>query len=230
MGILLLGAVDGAFTQAMIDAGEGMPDQLRAVFGSDALVQGYIAFLGSFVGILVAAYAVFAMQTLRSEEDSGRADAVLATPVGRIGWAASHVVVIGLGVLLTTVVTGLGTGIAAAGVTGDGALVGEILTAHLAVVPAAVCVLGICVALFGWMPRLMSPVGWGALALLGIVDLFAEMLDLPEWIRVLSPLHHLAAVPVESFEPAPFLIVTAAAIGLAALGMFGFRRRQVNVV
>lgn len=230
VGILLLGAVDGAFTQAMIDAGEGMPDELRAVFGSDALVQGYTAFLGSFVGILVAAYAVFATQTLRAEEDSGRTDAVLATPVGRIGWAASHVVVIGLGVLLTTVVTGLGTGIAAAAVTWDGALVAEILASHLAVVPAALCVLGLCAALFGWAPRLMPPLGWAAVALLGIIDLFAELLDLPEWLRTLSPLHHLAAVPVEEFALTPFLIVTAVAIVLAVLGMIGFRRRQVNVV
>src|SRR5690625_2421999 len=41
--ILLLGVTDGAFTQAMIDAGEGMPDELRAVFASEALVEGYTA-------------------------------------------------------------------------------------------------------------------------------------------------------------------------------------------
>lgn len=228
--IVLLGVIDGAFTQSMIDAGEGMPAELRAVFGSEALVQGYVAFLGSFVTLFAAAYAVFAMQTLRAEEDSGRTDAVLATPVSRVGWSAAHVVTIALGVLLISAITGLGTGIAAAGVTGNGALVREILASHLAVVPAALCVLGLCAALYGWVPRLMSPLGWASVALIGIIELFGALLNLPTWLLTLSPMHHLAAVPIEEFALAPFLIATGAAVPLTALGMFGFRRRQVRVV
>lgn len=227
--ILLLGIVDGAFTQAMIDAGDGMPDELRAVFGTEALVQGYVAFLGSFVIIFAAAFAVYAMQTLTAEESSGRADSVLSTPVSRIAWISSHVLIIAAGILLITTLTGLGTGLAAAAVTGDGSLVGEILLSHLAVVPAALAVLGLCTALFGWLPRLMSVLGWVAVALLGIIDMFGALLDLPDQVLGLSPLHHLAAVPVEEFEPAPFLVVTGISLGLALLGLLGLRRRQLNV-
>ena len=227
--ILLLGIIDGAFTQAMIDAGDGMPEELSTIFGSEALVQGYTAFLGSFVIIFASAYAVYAMQTLRAEEGSGRADAVLATPVSRIVWSASHVIVIAAGLLLIVTMTGLGTGLAAALVTGDGSLVSEILLSHLAVVPAALCVLGLCTALFGWLPRLMAPLGWVAVAVLGVVELFAALLDLPEGLRNVSPLHHLAAVPVEEFTLTPFLAVTAVAVVAAAIGLLGLRRRQLNV-
>lgn len=228
--ILLLGIVDGAFTQAMIDAGDGMPTELSTIFGTEALVQGYTAFLGSFVGLFAAAYTVYALQTLRVEEDSGRTDTVLATPVSHPRWGTSHLLVVTGGILVITAVTGLGTGIAAATVTGDGALVGEILIAHLAMVPTALCVLGLCAALVGWAPRMMSLVGWFVVALIGIVDLFGDMLDLPEGVRVLSPMHHLTSVPVDQFEAAPFLAVTGAAILLAALGLIGLRRRQVRVV
>ncbi|WP_394213862.1 ABC transporter permease [Brachybacterium vulturis] len=227
--ILLLGIIDGAFTQAMIDAGDGMPDELSAIFGTEALVQGYTAFLGSFVIIFAAAYAVYAMQTLRAEEGSGRADAVLATPVSRVVWSASHVLVIAVGILLLATVTGLGTGLATALVTGDGDLLGEVLLAHLAVAPAALCVLGLCTALFGWLPRLMAALGWVAVAVLGVVELFAALLDLPDWLRSLSPLHHLAAVPVEEFALTPFLVVTAVAVAAVVIGLLGLRRRQLNV-
>ena len=227
--ILLLGVVDGSFTQAMIDAADGMPDELSAVFGTEALVEGYTAFLGSFVIIFAGAYAVYALQTLRAEEGAGRADAVLATPVGRISWSAAHVLVVALGVVLIAAVTGLGTGVAAAVVTGDGALVGEIVLSHLAVLPAPLAVLGLCTALFGWLPRLMAMLGWLAVAVMGVVDLFAEMLDLPEWFRALSPLHHLASIPVDDFELTPFLVVTAVAVVLVAIGLLGLRRRQLNV-
>ncbi|MDN5742606.1 MAG: hypothetical protein L0H02_03975, partial [Yaniella sp.] len=70
----------------MLDAGEEMPPQLSAVFGSEQLLDGYVGFLGAFTAIFVAAYVVHAMQTLKAEEDTGRADAVLATPVNLIGW------------------------------------------------------------------------------------------------------------------------------------------------
>lgn len=228
--ILLLGVVDGAFTQAMVDAGDGMPDELSAVFGSDALVQGYTAFLGAFVVLFASAYAVYAMQTLRGEEGSGRADAVLATPVGRTAWGLSHVGAIAIGILLIVTVTGLGTGIAAAAVTGDGELVGEILRSHLAVVPAALCVLGLCTAVFGWLPRLTSTVGWIAVALMGVIQLFGELLDLPEGFLDLSPLRHLASLPLEEFELVPYLVVTGLAVLAAVIGLVGLRRRQVHVV
>ena len=228
--ILLLGIVDGSFTQAMIDAADGMPDELSAVFGTEALVEGYTAFLGAFVIIFAAAFGVYAMQTLRTEEGSGRADTVLATPVGRISWSLSHVLVIAIGIVLIAAVTGLGTGLAAAVVTEDAALVGDILLSHLAVVPAALAGLGLCTAVFGWLPRLMAPAGWVLVAVMGIVDMFAELLDLPDWFRALSPLHHLAGIPVEDFALTPFLVVTGVAVALVAVGLLGLRRRQVNVV
>lgn len=226
--VLLLGIVDGAFTQTMIDASDGMPEEFRAVFGAEALVQGYVAFLGAFVITFAAAYAVYAMQTLRAEEGAGRAEVVLATPMSRTAWSTSHVLVIAAGILLITTLTGVGTGLAAATVTGDGALVGEFLLAHLAVVPSALFVLGLCTAMFGWLPRLMPIVGWAAVALLAIVELFGELLDLPDQVRALSPLEHLASVPVESFELVPFLVVTGIALVLVLLGVLGLGRRQLT--
>src|SRR5699024_2632477 len=186
--------------------------------------------LGAFVIIFAAAFGVYAMQTLRTEEGSGRADTVLATPVGRISWSLSHVLVIAIGIVLIAAVTGLGTGLAAAVVTEDAALVGDILLSHLAVVPAALAGLGLCTAVFGWLPRLMAPAGWVLVAVMGIVDMFAELLDLPDWFRALSPLHHLAGIPVEDFALTPFLVVTGVAVALVAVGLLGLRRRQVNVV
>src|SRR5699024_6856236 len=151
-------------------------------------------------------------------------------PVGRIAWSLSHVLVIAIGIVLIAAVTGLGTGLAAAVVTEDAALVGDILLSHLAVVPAALAGLGLCTAVFGWLPRLMAPAGWVLVAVMGIVDMFAELLDLPDWFRALSPLHHLAGIPVEDFALTPFLVVTGVAVALVAVGLLGLRRRQVNVV
>lgn len=228
--ILILGVINGLFTQAMLDAGEDMPPQLSAVFGSEQLLDGYVGFLGGFTGIFIAAYVVYAMQTLKSEEDAGRADTVLATAVSRMGWLSTHVVVIALGSVVITAVTGLSTGLGAATVTGEWELVGSLFLAHFAVVAAPLTVLGLCAALFGLVPRVVAPVGWLLVALIGIVELFGDLLDLPEWLRTLSPLWHLASVPVEDFETVPTMVLLGATLVLLAVGLAAFRRRQVNVV
>lgn len=230
VGIMALGVVDGLFTQAMLDAGKDMPPELRAVFGSDQLLDGYIGFLGSFVSILVTAYVVFAMQTLRTEEATGRADAVLATAVSRSGWLGTHLAVVALGATLIMLITGLGTGLAAAGVTADAGLIPDVMFSHLAALPAVLAVLGVTAGFFGVAPRFMAIIGWLLVAVCGIVDLFADLLDLPKWFRGLSPLWHLATVPVETFQLTPVVVLVGIAIVAVGVGLAGFHRREINVV
>lgn len=230
VGIVLLGIVNGAFTQALIDAGQDMPPALQEMFGASGLVDGYVAFLGSFVSVLIAGYTVFAIQTLRAEEARGRLDAVLGTSVSRTSYLTAHVGVVAAGAALMSAVTGVCTGLAAAGVTGDWTILGDVVVAHLGLLPGVLVVLAVCAALFGWVPRLMAPVGWALVGLSGVVMFFADLLDLPGWLATLSPFHHLADLPLESFEPAGFLVLTAVAVAVVGVGLVGFGRRQVNVV
>lgn len=225
--IIVLGTVNGAFTDAMLSASGDMPQAMQDMFGAQGLVNGYVAFLGSFVAVLTAAYVVYATQSLRDEEGRGRADLILATPVSRISWVGAHLAVVACGAVLILAVTGICTALAAVAVTGDTSLVGGVIGAHLGATPAVLLVLGVCAALYGWVPRLTAPVGWAVVALMFLVANFADLLDFPGWLRSLSPLHHLAAVPVEEFAPAPFLLVLVTAGALVAAGLVGFRRRQV---
>src|SRR5699024_12320218 len=103
----------GAFTQEMLNALDDMPPALVEIFGTEGLLDGFIAFLGAFVAILVAAYAVYALQSVRDEETRGRAAVVLATPVGRLRWLGSHARVVACGVVAIVAVAGLGTAPAA---------------------------------------------------------------------------------------------------------------------
>ncbi len=228
-GILVLGIVDGAFTQAMLDAGRDMPPAMQEVFGSEGLLEGYAAFLGAFVTLLVAAYVVFGLHTLRAEEISGRADVVLAAPVGRAPWLGAHVLVLLGAAVVISALTGLCTGIAAAATVGDADLVGQVLVSHVALLAAPVLVLTIGAALHGWAPRLVAPVCWALVAWMGIVDFFGELLELPSAVTGLSPLEHLSRPPVESLEIGPLVTISSLALGLVLVGLLGYRRRQINV-
>lgn len=227
--ILVLGAVDGGFTQAMLDAAADMPAAIQEMFGMSTLVDGYLAFLAVFDGYLTAAFVVYAVQSLRTEEGRGRAEALLATPTGRSAWAGAHLAVIGAGAAAILLVAGLGTGLAAAGVTGESGYVGDVVVAHLNMVPAVLVVLGACALLFGWAPQLLSPVGWALVAVMVFVGNFAALLDLPEWVVDLSPLSHPAQAPAEDLRVAPLLVLAALAAVGVTLGLVGLRRRQIGV-
>ena len=127
------------------------------------------------------------------------------------------------------IVSGVGTGLAAAAVTGDGSLVGELVVAHLNMLPAVVVVLALCAVLYGWAPTLLAPVGWGLVALIVFVGNFGALLDLPDWLQDISPLSHPAQLPVEEFTLLPLLVLGAITVVGVALGLLGLRRRQIGV-
>lgn len=227
--IVVLGSVDGAFTQVMVDSAEELPETVSDMFGMEALVSGYLAFLAVFSGYLTTAYVVYAVQSLSAEEARGRADAVLATPTSRAAWAGAHLLVVAVGAAGILVVAGLGTGLAAAAVTGDGSLVPDLVTAHLNMLPAVLVVLAVCAALFGWVPALLTPVGWALVGLIVFVGNFAALLDLPQWLRSLSPLSYPAQLPVEEFAPLPLVALLAIAVLGVGVGLVGLQRRQIGV-
>lgn len=227
LAIVVLGVVDGLFTQVMIDSAADLPEAMQDMFGVGAVAQGYLAFLATLSGYLTAAYVVFAIQGLRAEETHGRAEAVLATPMSRSAWAGSHLLVIALVTCLIMVSVGILTGCAAALSTGEWSFFAETALAHVNLIPAVLLVLGVCAVLHGWAPALLAPVGWTLVALMVLVGNFAALLDLPGWLLQLSPLSHPAQVPVEDVDAVPLVILGCLAVGGVLLGLLGLRRRQV---
>ncbi len=75
----------------------------------------------------------------------------------------------------------------------------------------------------------LAPVGWTLVALIVFVGNFATLLDLPDRVQDLSPLSHLAQMPVEDFAPLPAAMLAAAGVTGLALGLVGLRRREVGV-
>jgi ABC-2 type transport system permease protein len=87
--------------------------------------------------------------------------------------------------------------------------------------------IGLALALFGWFPRAAVAV-WGLLALCFLVGFLGEVLHLPSWVFDLSPFEHTPLVPAESLRLAPLAVLTATALLLGAVGLWGLRRRDVG--
>ena len=59
--------------------------------------------------------------------------------------------------------------------------------------------------------------------------LLGQTLRLPDWAQAVSPFWHLPAVPGPSFAVIPGALELAVAAGLVALGIWGHRRRDLEL-
>ena len=212
---------------ALLEENPRLAEIVATVGGEVALEDAFLATAFSFVAIAVAAQAIAAVLQLREEEESGRAELVLATATDRLRWAGSHVASAVLGPVLLLGVAGVAATLTVTAVTGgsDG-LPGRMAQLALAQVPAVWVVAATAVALVGLQPR-WATWSWGVLVAALLVGLLGEVLQLPQLVLDLSPFTHVPTPPDE-LTAGPMVGLTVVAAGLTAAGLAGLRRRDVG--
>ncbi|MFC5746380.1 ABC transporter permease [Actinomadura rugatobispora] len=230
-GFAALGMVFGGVAGGVEQMLEENPD-LKEIFdligGSGGIVDIYFSSIMGMTGLLAAGYAVSATLRLRTEETALRAEPLLATPLGRIRWAASHLAFALLGSAAALLVGGLATGLTHGIDEGDvGGQVPKLVGAALAQLPAVWLIAAVTVAFFGLLPR-FSSAGWGALAVAAVLMLFGGALQADQWLMDISPFTHIPKLPGADVTATPLLWLTAAVLALGAAGLTGFRRRDLT--
>ncbi|MGI5481621.1 ABC transporter permease [Streptomyces lavendofoliae] len=222
-GFLVAGVVFGGMVEGASDL-VGDNEQARRIFermgGQAGLQDAFLATMTGLFGMVAALFVVGSVLRLHGEETSQRAEPVLAGAVGRLRWAAGHLVVAFGGAVALMAA-------AAAGLTlaygRDG---GPILGAALAQLPAVWMLGGLAVLLHGVVPK-AAPAAWGVAGLCLALGWIGPALDLPGAVLDVSPYGHLPKLPGAPVDPAPLLLLTGLAAALAAAGLAGLRRRDV---
>ncbi|MBO1283679.1 ABC transporter permease [Streptomyces sampsonii] len=226
--VLVGGVAYGSFTQALLDGFEDAPEDLVAVMGgSEDLLNGYLGLMGLMWAFITTAYAILAVQTLRSEESEGRTEPVLATAVSRPAWLGSHLVVIGVTAAWLLLLAGLGDGLGAAVSTGDASLFGDVLLGHVAHTPAVWLVLALAALLYGAVPRALLLV-WVAVGYGAVVGFFGPVLGLPDAALSVSPFEHVGEYPAEDLGIAAITVLCGLAVAVGACAIAAYRRRDIT--
>ncbi|MCT2589451.1 ABC transporter permease [Streptomyces sp. N2-109] len=228
-GLLLMGVMYGSIlgdAEEMIEDVDELREAVEKIGGA-TIAESFASTVMIVIAVVAAVYVVMATLRPQSEETAGRAEPLLATGLSRTCWVASHLAVAMGGGVAILFLTGLGFGISGAVATGDGGLFLDLLIAPLAYAPALWVTAGITVTLFGWLPRITA-VAWIVPVYAFLVGYLGQILDFPDWLNNLSPFGHVAKLPAEAMEWTPALILTALAAALVALGLAGFRRRDLE--
>ncbi|MFF2065947.1 ABC transporter permease [Streptomyces sp. NPDC058200] len=222
-GFLLAGIVFGGITDGAADL-VGGNQQTREIIERMGGRQGLTdAFLAAMVGVLAmvaALYVVASVLRLYGEETGGRAEPVLAGGVGRLRWAAGHLVIAFGGGALVVMLGGVGLAI------GYGRALPALLGAALVQLPAIWVLGALAVALYGLVPK-AAVAGWAVAGLALALGWIGPALGFPQSVLNLSPFGHLPKLPGTEMAWTPVLALTALAAALVAAGLAGLRRRDM---
>ncbi len=228
VGGLAIGVVAESIGQ-LVGSSAAVDKAVRQIGGQSGLTDAYLAACMSLVGLVAAAYATSVVLRLRSEETDGHGEPILASPVSRLRWGASQLLVALAGTAVVLLAAGLGVGlgfgIAAADVNGQ---LPRLIGAGLAQLPAALAVAGVGVVFLGVLPRWSVPGGWLAVAVCGFIGVFGPALRLSRAVLDVSPFTHVPRLPGGPFSVTPIVWLSAAALVLAAVGLAGLRRRDIG--
>ena len=221
---LLFGSIIEAMTDLIADAEAGPARDFLRGTGVDAL----LAMLASMMGLLTAVFATQSSVSLRSDEAGGIIEPQLAGALSRRRWAWQRLLIPIVGTAVLLVAGGAVLGAVHGSLSGDTSAVGTLVGAALAYWPAVMVLVGVAVALFGWLPRLAVPLTWGVMAAMWFATMLGEVFGLPDWLIDALPFSAVPYVPLEPMSPAPLVALTLVATALAWSGVERFARRDVQ--
>lgn len=191
----------------------------------DELGGALVAAILSVVAVVLTYFAVAVVNHAGRDEADGRAEIVLATATTRARWFAASAVVALAGTTWLLVVTGIGLWIGY--VAADGPGIGNLLVAALAWAPAtwvvgALAVLTLAVGM-RWSALVWAwPAGFLTLTLIG------DLLELPGWLKGLSPYDHVPSVPADNWSWGSAGGLTAVTAVLLTVAWWRFRERDIG--
>ena len=231
VGLAVVAALYGNITNSVDDIVTDNPqiaEIVEAIGGGEALTDAFFSFSTGIFALIAAAYSIRTALRLRAEEDSLRAEPVLATATSRPRWMNSHLLFAALGPAVMLPVAGLVMGGIFGAAIGDvGGQLSRGLTTALIQLPAVWVLTGATAALFGVLPRLTA-VSWGLLVTFLILGQLGQILEFPQWLLNLSPFTHVAGLTPADVGLSPVLWLAAIAALLIAAGLVGFRRRDLQ--
>jgi ABC-2 type transport system permease protein len=228
-GIAVLAIAYGSITNSINDFvqdNKSLSD-IIAASGHGTLVEQYLAMSFRILALVTAGFAIQSALRVRSEETSARAEPVLATPVSRVRFAGSHLLIAFGGTVAVLLLVGLTFGVSDLAVTSDGHAIGQSVVGALAFIPAVWVLIGVTMALIGLAPRARA-VSWAVFAVCFVIGFFGQLLDLPSWAFDLSPFQHVPPYPATGLNALPLALLVAVAGGLTCVGLAGLQRRDIG--
>ncbi len=229
IGVFVLGAAYGSVMgdlEAFIDGNE----LLLQMFPPDStytMTELFITMLMSVMAMMATIPVLSFLLKLRSEEKRNHTEHILSRSVSRTKLLGGYFVIALLSSIVLLFLSVLGLWVASYYVLTEPIAFGSILKAMMVYLPAVWFMLGMEVLLLGVLPE-WTGFGWVYLGMSFFVVYLGNILQMPEWLKVLSPFGNIPQLPMEEINYGELGIMTALAVVLTAAGFIYYRKRDMN--
>ncbi|MGV0777253.1 polyketide antibiotic transporter [Mycolicibacterium elephantis] len=189
--------------------------------------EGFSAALLALCAIATGMYAATRIGAFVDDEQARRSTLLFASPVSRAGLLGTEIAVVALGVLALHVTAAAGITVGAA-VTGAPLSFSDALAGALNTAPIAALALGAAALAAGWSPSTVTTIGAVPVAGGFLLNVVAENVHAPWWVRDASPFVHVQPVPLVGPDWAALGVLLTIAAVLAAAGLAGYHRRDLT--
>jgi ABC-2 type transport system permease protein len=176
--------------------------------------------------LLVAAFVLQSIVTLRTEEADGGAELQWSGALSRMRWAASRMIVPAVASGLLLFISGLAEGASFGAASHDPSAAWRYAGLSLAYWPTMLLVIAVLVLCTGWIPRAAITVSWIAYGAVVLVSLFGGILKLPDWVADHTPFTAIEDAANGALA-LPIILIAAVAVVLTGLGLLRLRRRDL---
>jgi ABC-2 type transport system permease protein len=227
--VMIFPSVEGALSEAV----QNYPPALKEAFGIGELtsVEQYLhaELLSLIVPLAIGYLAVRAVASgLSGAAESGRLDVLLSAPVSRPQLAAASfaatAVEVGIVLVMTVLLTGVGSLVAGAHLSLGSAIAGYANVLPLALIFAG---LGIVASGFSLRTSVVTGAVAGVLVTMYVIDLVGRLDADLSGIRYISVFKYYGNAIEDGIDPVAFVGVTAVAVALAVIGAWLFDRRDL---
>lgn len=230
LGLAAFGAILGYLTHALVSLAQTDPGYVALLdrWGLGQMVSGvgFVALASVIMSVAFTFLVVSWIATAASDEVKGRLDVALATGPRRAAWLASVVVsgLLAVSAAAGATIVAMWWGVRLSGTSMSLGTVAEAVGSSLGLTPFMV---GGSLWLVARLPRLAFAVGSVFILVEYIVQALGPSLGWPVLILQTDPFHYLRAVPVQSFNLSGLAWVSLVGLGIGALGMWHYVRRDV---
>lgn len=186
-------------------------------------------FISTILGVLSIATAIPALQVimkLYGEEKQGRATHLLIGKYSKRTVLVMFIIFSFLTSILMTLVQVAAFSSASISSEIESVSISDIFLSGLSYLPSLFVMIGISIFLLGWFPKWLK-LTWGLLCYCFIILYFANLFDMPEWLKGISPYYRVPDILAGDANMVRPFILMILAILFSSAGLIGYSKREI---
>lgn len=192
-----------------------------------SIAELFTSMLHAILSLICTIPVLIAVLKLRGEEKENRSEHILTRVVSRSGYLAGYVSISAVTSVIMLFVSVFGLWSASAAVMDNPIGFGSMLKSMMVYLPALWVMIGLTVLVIGICPKASSFI-WVYIGFSFFAVYLGRAIQLPEWVKKLTPFGYIPELPVDEINYATLIILIGIAIILTAAGFFFYRRRDMQ--